>query len=559
MTDLSAADVPLLTIRDLNIDFEVDKVWIPAVRGIDLDLTAGEVLALVGESGSGKTTLAMAIPGLLADNARLTGSIRLVGAELAGADEATLTEVRGGRVGVVFQEPMTAFNPVYTIGWQIIEAIRMHRDISANDARARAVELLDLVEMPEPAKRMDFYPHQLSGGQRQRAMIAQALACDPALLIADEPTTALDVTVQAEILDLLRDLRTRVDAGILLITHDLGVVADIADRIVVMKDGDIVESGSSAALFSDPQQPYTRLLLASVPHLGRGKLSVAESSPAPEHAPPVPALSLREATVEFKSGSRNAFQAVDTVTLEVGASEVVGLVGESGSGKSTLGKAAVGLVRLTSGSVHLAGIDITKLSQRDLRVPREKVGVVFQDPGSSLNPRWPVGQAIAEPLALHTELTAAQRTARVDELLEQVQLSRSLRNRYPHQLSGGQRQRVGIARALALNPALVIADEPTSALDVSVQARVLRLLRELQAAHGFACLFISHNLAVVEELSDRVAVMRSGRLVESGPTETVLNNPTEEYTARLIAAVPVPDPPEQARRRELRLARAASE
>jgi peptide/nickel transport system ATP-binding protein len=559
MTDPSIAGAPLLMIRDLNIDFEVDKVWIPAVRGIDLDLIAGEVLALVGESGSGKSTLAMAIPGLLADNARLTGSILLTGEELAGADEATLTEVRGGRVGVVFQEPMTAFNPVYTIGWQIIEAIRMHRDISANDARARAEELLDLVDMPEPAKRMDFYPHQLSGGQRQRAMIAQALACDPALLIADEPTTALDVTVQAEILDLLRDLRTRVDAGILLITHDLGVVADIADRIVVMKDGVVVESGSSAALFSDPQQPYTRLLLASVPHLGRGKLTATESSPAPESAPPVPALFLREATVEFKSGSRNAFQAVGAVTLEVGASEVVGLVGESGSGKSTLGKAAVGLVRLTSGSVHLAGVDITKLSQRELREPRKQVGVVFQDPGSSLNPRWPVGQAIAEPLALHTELTAAQRTERVDELLEQVQLSRSLRNRYPHQLSGGQRQRIGIARALALNPALVIADEPTSALDVSVQARVLRLLRELQAAHGFACLFISHNLAVVEELSDRVVVMRSGRLVESGPTETVLNNPTEEYTARLIAAVPVPDPPEQARRRELRLARAASE
>ena len=559
MTDPSIAGAPLLMIRDLNIDFEVDKVWIPAVRGIDLDLIAGEVLALVGESGSGKSTLAMAIPGLLADNARLTGSILLTGEELAGADEATLTEVRGGRVGVVFQEPMTAFNPVYTIGWQIIEAIRMHRDISANDARARAEELLDLVDMPEPAKRMDFYPHQLSGGQRQRAMIAQALACDPALLIADEPTTALDVTVQAEILDLLRDLRTRVDAGILLITHDLGVVADIADRIVVMKDGVVVESGSSATLFSDPQQPYTRLLLASVPHLGRGKLTATESSPAPESAPPVPALFLREATVEFKSGSRNAFQAVGAVTLEVGASEVVGLVGESGSGKSTLGKAAVGLVRLTSGSVHLAGVDITKLSQRELREPRKQVGVVFQDPGSSLNPRWPVGQAIAEPLALHTELTAIQRIARVDELLEQVQLSRSLRNRYPHQLSGGQRQRVGIARALALNPALVIADEPTSALDVSVQARVLRLLRELQAAHGFACLFISHNLAVVEELSDRVVVMRSGRLVESGPTETVLNNPTEEYTARLIAAVPVPDPPEQARRRELRLARAASE
>ena len=548
---------PLLRIAGLNIEFSVDKKWIPAVRGIDLKLAQGEVLALVGESGSGKSTLAMSIPGLLAANARVSGSIRLNGKEIANADEGTLTEIRGGQVGVVFQEPMTAFNPVYTVGWQIVEAIRMHNDMSAEQAKARAVELLDLVDMPEPAKRVDYYPHQLSGGQRQRAMIAQALACDPKLLIADEPTTALDVTVQAEILDLIRDLRARVDAAILLITHDMGVVADLADRIMVMKDGNVVETADSATLFNDPQHPYTQALLGAVPHLGAGQLEISDVETAPEPPTRVPALSLREATIEFKSG-QSTFRAVDTVSLDVAPGEVVGLVGESGSGKSTLGKAAIGLVKLTSGSVYLSGTDITKLSQRGLREPRKKIGVVFQDPGSSLNPRWPIGQAIAEPLALHTQLSKEQRQAKVEELLDQVDLSRKLRNRYPHQLSGGQRQRVGIARALALEPALVIADEPTSALDVSVQAKVLKLLREIQAEHGFACLFITHDLAVVEELSDRIAVMQAGKLVESGPAQTVLHNPSEAYTARLIAAVPVPDPEEQARRREERLAQATS-
>ncbi len=547
----------LLQITGLHIEFSVDKKWIPAVRGIDLTLGQGEVLALVGESGSGKSTLAMAVPGLLAANARVSGSIRLAGIELANADEKTLTGVRGDDVGVVFQEPMTAFNPVYTIGWQIVEAIRAHRDVTAEQARERAVELLELVDMPDPATRVDYYPHQLSGGQRQRAMIAQALACDPKLLIADEPTTALDVTVQAEILDLIRDLRSRVDAAILLITHDMGVVADLADRIMVMKDGVVVESATAAALFADPQHPYTQSLLKAVPHLGAGRIEVSDVEPPdPQPQMPEPALSFREATIEFKSGPKSTFRAVDGVTLDVGPGEVVGLVGESGSGKSTLGKAAIGLVKLTSGSVSLAGTNITRLSQRGLREPRKKIGVVFQDPGSSLNPRWPIGQAIAEPLALHTSLSKEARQARVEELLDRVDLSRTLRNRYPHQLSGGQRQRVGIARALALEPALVIADEPTSALDVSVQAKVLRLLRELQAEQGFACLFISHDLAVIEELSDRIAVMKSGRLVESGPAEQVLRRPAEDYTARLIAAVPVPDPDEQARRRELRLAEA---
>ena len=449
---------PLLQITGLHIEFTVDKKWIPAVRGIDLTLAQGEVLALVGESGSGKSTLAMAVPGLLAANARVSGSIRLAGVELANADEKTLTEIRGDDVGVVFQEPMTAFNPVYTVGWQIVEAIRMHRDITAGQARARAVELLDLVDMPDPGKRVDYYPHQLSGGQRQRAMIAQALACDPKLLIADEPTTALDVTVQAEILDLIRDLRARVDAAILLITHDMGVVADLADRIMVMKDGVVVESAPSATLFADPQHPYTRSLLKAVPHLGAGRLEISDVQPAPDELPPQPALSFRDATIEFKSGQKTTFRAVDGVNLDVAPDEVVGLVGESGSGKSTLGKAAIGLVKLTAGSVSLAGTDITTLSQRGLREPRKKIGVVFQDPGSSLNPRWPIGQAIAEPLALHTSLSRQARQARVDELLDRVDLSRALRNRYAHQLCGGQGQRVGIARALALQPTLVIAD-----------------------------------------------------------------------------------------------------
>jgi peptide/nickel transport system ATP-binding protein len=328
-----------------------------------------------------------------------------------------------------------------------------------------------------------------------------------------------------------------------------------------MKDGVVVESASAAALFADPQHPYTQSLLNAVPHLGAGRIEVSDVEvsdvePAPEPPAPEPALSFRNATIEFTSGPKTTFRAVDGVSLDVAPNEVVGLVGESGSGKSTLGKAAIGLVKLTSGSVFLAGTDITGLSQRGLREPRKKIGVVFQDPGSSLNPRWPIGQAIAEPLALHTSMPKEARQARVEELLDRVDLSRALRNRYPHQLSGGQRQRVGIARALALEPALVIADEPTSALDVSVQAKVLRLLRELQAEHGFACLFISHDLAVIEELSDRIAVMKSGRLVESGPAEAVLRHPAEAYTARLISAVPVPDPAEQARRRELRLAQA---
>ncbi|AWG62472.1 ABC transporter ATP-binding protein [Mycobacteroides abscessus] len=539
----------VVDITGLTVDFEVDKQWVPAVKGVSLSVAKGEVLAIVGESGSGKSTTAMAIPALLPPSARVRGSVKLNGAELLGATNDELRAVRGKDVAVIFQEPMTALNPVYTIGWQIAEAVCAHKKMSRRQARDRAVELLDLVDMPEPAKRVKHYPHQLSGGQRQRAMIAQALALDPGLLIADEPTTALDVTVQAEILDLMRDLRHRIDAGIILITHDMGVVADMADRIMVMKDGEVVEQGDAEGIFHRAQQPYTRQLLASVPHLGATLHGRDESNPPPTDL----ALSVEHAVIEYP-GKSGSFRAVDDVSFTIGRGEVVGLVGESGSGKSTIGRAAVGLLRVASGTICVAGQDISTANRKQLRDIRSKVGVVFQDPGSSLNPRWPIGQSIAEPLTLHTDMDRTQREDRVKTLLEQVQLPAAMRNRFPHQLSGGQRQRVGIARALALEPTLLIADEPTSALDVSVQATVLDLFAELQREHGFACLFISHDLAVVELVASRIAVLNRGRLAEFGSDTQVLTAPKDDYTKRLLAAVPVPDPEQQRIRREERQA-----
>ncbi len=539
----------VVDITGLTVDFEVDKQWVPAVKGVSLSVAKGEVLAIVGESGSGKSTTAMAIPALLPPSARVRGSVKLNGAELLGATNDELRAVRGKDVAVIFQEPMTALNPVYTIGWQIAEAVCAHKKMSRRQARDRAVELLDLVDMPEPAKRVKHYPHQLSGGQRQRAMIAQALALDPGLLIADEPTTALDVTVQAEILDLMRDLRHRIDAGIILITHDMGVVADMADRIMVMKDGEVVEQGDAEGIFHRAQQPYTRQLLASVPHLGATLHGRDESNPPPIDL----ALSVEHAVIEYP-GKSGSFRAVDDVSFTIGRGEVVGLVGESGSGKSTIGRAAVGLLRVASGTICVAGQDISTANRKQLRDIRSKVGVVFQDPGSSLNPRWPIGQSIAEPLTLHTDMDRTQREGRVKTLLEQVQLPAAMRNRFPHQLSGGQRQRVGIARALALEPTLLIADEPTSALDVSVQATVLDLFAELQREHGFACLFISHDLAVVELVASRIAVLNRGRLAEFGSDTKVLTAPKDDYTKRLLAAVPVPDPEQQRIRREERQA-----
>lgn len=542
---------PVLQVRDFTVEFWVDGVWYPAAIKMNFDVHAGKTLAIVGESGSGKSTTAMGIMNLLASNARTSGSVKVKGQEMLGASKTTLRNARGKEVAYIFQEPMTALNPVYTIGFQIVETLRTHFDMGPNQARERAIELISMVEIPDPEKSFDKYPHQLSGGQRQRAMIAQSLACDPGLLIADEPTTALDVTIQAEILDLMRGLRTKLNSAILLITHDMGVVADMADEILVMKDGNTVEHGTADQIFNRPQHPYSKELLAAVPKLG----SSAKRALDPNARKQIPVMKMENVTIAYpKRGRVPEFVAVRDFNLEIYPGEIVGLVGESGSGKTTVGRAAIGLLPIKAGKLEIVGKDITNASWKELFPIRRHTGIVFQDPASSLNPRLPIGESIGEPILLAGLAKGDDLNHKVEDLLEQVELPRSYRNRFPHELSGGQRQRVGIARALALTPDLLIADEPTSALDVSVQARFLELLLELQDKLKFACLFISHDLAVVDILAHRIAVMQNGLLVEEGERDEILKRAKHPYTQRLIAAVPVPDPAEQKKRREARLA-----
>ncbi|MDD1476940.1 ABC transporter ATP-binding protein [Arthrobacter sp. H16F315] len=589
--------VPVLEVRGLSVDFGVDKKWVPAAIGLNYEVRAGEVLAIVGESGSGKSASSMALLGLLPDNSRVTGSVKLAGKELLGISESNIRSVRGKDVAVIFQEPMTALNPVYTVGAQIVETVRLHSEVSPDEARLRALRMLELVELPDPEKAFRSYPHQLSGGQRQRAMIAQSLSCDPKLLIADEPTTALDVTVQAEILDLMRNLRNKLDSAIVLITHDMGVVADLADRIAVMRGGVIVETGTAAEIFHNPQHPYTKALLAAVPHLGQGGADTtgavdvtaalaaathtelrsvpeeqrrqrehnnAAALAAAEAIKPQaePVLELTGVAIEYpKQGRVPAFRAVEGASLVIYPGQVVGLVGESGSGKTTIGRAAVGLLPVAAGTMKVVGQDISaaKRNGRQLHEMRRHVGMVFQDPSSSLNPRLPIGESIGEPMFLAGVAKGAGLQQRIEALLDQVELPRNYRNRYPHELSGGQKQRVGIARALSLKPKLMVADEPTSALDVSVQAKVLELFQALQQELGFACLFVTHDLAVVDVLADRICVMQRGRIVEQGTRDEILRNPQEPYTQRLLAAVPLPDPEKQRERRELRAQLLAAE
>ncbi|MFG6445255.1 dipeptide ABC transporter ATP-binding protein [Microbacterium sp. P07] len=568
---------PALEMTDVSVDFAVDDVWVPAAKHLDYRIERGQVVAVVGESGSGKSASSMAILDLLPRNSRVRGSIKLNGREITGLTPRQLRQLRGPQVAAIFQEPMTALNPVLTVGFQVIEAIRAHTSKSPSEARERAMELLGLVGLPDPAKAFASYPHQLSGGQRQRAMIAQAISLDPALLIADEPTTALDVTVQAEILDLLRDLRDRLDSAILLITHDMGVVADLADWIIVMKDGEVVEQGEVSQVLRSPRDPYTKELLAAVPRLGEGAggdetVDVVQAlaqvvqevqgggdeRAVPDAAAPAPlvgepVLSLDRVSVEYgKRGKVGAFRAVDEVSLTIAEGEILGLVGESGSGKSTIGRAAIGLQPIAGGKLVVDGVDISAGGRKLIGSLRRRVGIVFQDPSSSLNPRLPIGESIGEPLLLSGEAKGAELDRRVETLLDEVRLPRSYRNRYPHELSGGQKQRVGIARALALKPRLLVADEPTSALDVSVQSRVLELLVELQREYRFACLFISHDLAVVDAMADRIVVLHNGKIAEQGTRDEILRSPKEAYTQRLIAAIPVPDPEIQAARRALR-------
>jgi peptide/nickel transport system ATP-binding protein len=467
---------------------------------------------------------------------------------------------------------MSALNPVFTVGDQLVEAIRTHQPLAASAARERAIELLGLVGLPAPRERFRSYPHELSGGQLQRVVIAMAVANEPKLLVADEPTTALDVTVQAEILELLRDLRSRLDTAVLLITHDMGVVADLADRVVVMHDGRVVEHGDVRSVFTAPAEDYTRQLLGSVVSLSTAATAGLERAitagvevspghvaavehPASASVPDVPAdaplLLVENLSVTYRGRFRaHAVHAADGVSLHVEPGEILGLVGESGSGKSTVARAVTGLLAPTAGTVRIGGSDITRVRGRAAKALRRRIGVVFQDPLSSLNPRTTVGESVGTPLRLHRVVRSSEVDSRVGELLESVQLSPSLGARYPHELSGGQRQRACIARALALRPDLLVADEPTSALDVTIQARILDLLRELQHEFGFACLFISHDLAVIEQLAGRVAVMHRGHVVEQGPAKDVLTAPAHPYTQRLLSAAPIADPDAQRRRRE---------
>ncbi len=550
----------VVDIRGLGVTFSTDAGPVMAVDSVSLSVQAGQVLAIVGESGSGKTVTARTILGLLPETATARGTILLTSRDGASTRDvlqlrgSELRQVRGTDAAMVFQEPSTVLNPVFPVGWQIAEGLRAHGEYTRAQARAEAIEVLRRVGIPDPATRVDHYPHQFSGGQKQRIVIAQALVLNPGLIIADEPTTALDVTVQAEILDLLRRCRDEFGSAIVLITHNMGVVADLADRVAVMYQGRIVEEADARTLFSAPQHPYTRTLLDAVPRVGEGPALARERAAHREQlgragAPVVEAHDLR---IVYPGRFRQPdFVAVDGVDLAIRPGEVLGLVGESGSGKTTIGRAIAGLTRVSGGSLEVLGVQMRGLRERRFRPVRSRLGFVFQDPASSFNPLMTIAECVAEPLIVHGRAPDARHArARVDELLEAVQLPRTYGDRFPHELSGGQRQRASLARALALDPELLIADEPTSALDVSVQARVLELFAELQRELGFACLFISHDLAVVDLLADRIAVLHHGRLVEEGTGEQVLGSPKDPYTQRLLASLPVPDPVEQQHRRE---------
>jgi len=556
---MTGAPASVARIDDLRVAFATDGAPVDAIKGISLEAHAGEVLAIVGESGSGKTVTANTLLGLLPETATLSGAVVVRGrdgeeTDIVHATHAQLREMRGRDAAMVFQEPSTALNPVYTVGWQIAEGLRAHEKMSNADAKKRAIDILRRVGIPDPEKRVDDYPHQFSGGQKQRVVIAMALVLNAGLIIADEPTTALDVTVQAEILDLLRTCRDEFGATIVLITHNMGVVADLADRVVVMYRGDIVEEAPVRELFASPRQEYTRELLAAVPHVGRGK-SARQSldTPAPT-APPEGSLVVAE---KVEIGYPGRFGAAGVVAVKgvdfwIGPGEVLGLVGESGSGKTTIGRAMVGLTSVVGGSLKVLGTEMRGATSRSLAKTRPDIGFVFQDPATSFNPLLTIAECIAEPLVVHRRVSGARAArTRVNELLDAVQLPTAFGDRYPHELSGGQRQRASLARALALDPKLLIADEPTSALDVSVQARVLELFAQLQAEFGFACLFISHDLAVVDEVADRVVVLQRGVIREQGTTVQVLTEPRDDYTKRLLVSLPVPDPVEQEKRREL--------
>ncbi|WP_321448475.1 ABC transporter ATP-binding protein [uncultured Cohaesibacter sp.] len=530
MTDTKT---PLLDINDLHVHFETNSDKdVHAVRGIHMHIEKGETVAVVGESGSGKSQVMMSAMGLLADNGWVEGSVKYNGTEILGLSKRKLNSYRGSKMTMIFQEPMTSLDPLYTIGRQICEPLRVHQKMDKKRAMARALELLELVGIPEPKKRLKSYPHEMSGGQRQRVMIAMALANDPDLLIADEPTTALDVTIQAQILQLLADLQKKLGMAILFITHDLNIVRRFADRVYVMKTGEVVEEGNTAEIFDNPSHDYTRMLLSAEPE---------GTKEAPDTGAPI-LLEGKGVNVSFNITSglfgsqTHVLRAVNNVDIRLHQGQTIGIVGESGSGKSTLGRA---LLRLTdiSGEVLLDGVDMSQIAGDAMREQRKRLQLVFQDPFGSLSPRMMVGQIITEGLLVHhPELSAKERDLRAIEALEEVQLDPSMRNRYPHEFSGGQRQRIAIARAMVLKPRIVVLDEPTSALDRSVQKQIVDLLRDLQDKNNLSYLFISHDLTVVRAMSDYVMVMKQGVIVEEGLTEQIFDAPRELYTKQLMAA-----------------------
>ena len=530
MTEQSANQL-LLDVSNLSVNFGD----VHAVKGVSFSIGRGETMALVGESGSGKSVTALSILQLL-PYPRAThpsGSITFDGQEMVGAEERTLRRIRGNRISMIFQEPMTSLNPLHNIEKQIGEVLLLHKGLRGAKARARILELLDLVGIPDPASRLKALPHELSGGQRQRVMIAMALANEPELLIADEPTTALDVTIQAQILELLQDLQNKLGMALLLITHDLQIVQKMARSVCVMKDGEIVERGVGHGLFEHPRHPYTQKLLAAVPSGNAPEL--------PENATEL--LETSNIQVRFPIGRKGILgrperylDAVDNISLSLKQGETLGIVGESGSGKTTLAMAILRLLK-SEGDIKFAGEDIRKYAGADLRKLRRDMQVVFQDPFGSLSPRMSIAQIVGEGLEIHEpDLTPAEREARIAEALNEVDLPQNAMDRYPHEFSGGQRQRISIARALVLKPRFIVLDEPTSALDMSVQAQIVELLRDLQARHKMAYLFISHDLRVVRALSHRVMVMQGGKLVESGAATDVFDNPQQPYTKALLAA-----------------------
>lgn len=522
----------ILSVKDLRVRFRTLDGAVEAVKGINIHVKAGETVAVVGESGSGKSQTMMAAMSLLASNGEASGSVDYRGRNLLTLSKSDLNQVRGRKISMIFQEPMTSLDPLYSIGNQLIEPIRRHRGLGAAEAREEALKLLRLVHIPDPERRMKSYPHEMSGGQRQRVMIAMALANDPDILIADEPTTALDVTIQAQILMLLAELQRKLGMAIVFITHDLGIVRRFADRVYVMRYGEVVEEGEAQALFANPQHAYTKMLIAAEP--------TGTKAPPPANAPVL--LEGRNVEVTFRigggflAGEPLMLRAVDHISIRLQRNQTIGIVGESGSGKSTLGRALLRLLP-SDGVIRFGDRDISGADRQAMRPLRRELQLVFQDPFGSLSPRMTIGQVITEGLLVHEpSLSGKQRDLRAVEALLEVGLDPNSRNRYPHEFSGGQRQRIAIARAMILKPKVVVLDEPTSALDRSVQKQIVELLRKLQADHELSYLFISHDLAVVRAMADYIIVMKQGKIVEEGPTEAIFSNPQDIYTQTLMAA-----------------------